>query len=174
MMIRRLIAATVFGLTASTAHAEVQSVDAGGFTIVHSAASKLSPDDAYRAFLNVGGWWSSAHTYSGDARNLTLQPRPGGCWCEVLPSGGFVRHMTLEAAIPGKSVRLTGALGPLANLGAQGVLSASFAPAQNGGSAMTVTYVVNGRNPDGWDALSRGVDAVLAEQVVRLAARTTP
>ena len=39
-----------------------------------------------------------SHSYSGDGKNITIDVKPGGCWCEALKDGGFVRHMTVEQA----------------------------------------------------------------------------
>ncbi len=53
-------------------------------------------------YFEIGNWWSDAHTYSGKASNLTLRNEPGGCFCETLPGGGFVRHASLEYSDKGK------------------------------------------------------------------------
>ncbi len=70
-----------------------------------------APIAVYNSIFRIGRWWSDGHTYSGKAANMTLKKEPGGCFCEALPSGGFVRHGSLEYADPGKVVRLSGAWG---------------------------------------------------------------
>jgi len=79
-------------IVAMAANAEVVDSAAVGFTIKTSAQIKASPEDVYRKRVgNVGEWWNPAHTFSGDAHNLRIEDRPGGCFCEKLPNNGFVR-----------------------------------------------------------------------------------
>jgi hypothetical protein len=76
----------------------------------------------------VGRWWDREHTYSGDAKNLSIDPRPGGCFCEALPPhGGGVQHAMVVLAIPGKTLRMVGGLGPLQESGLAGALTFEFA-----------------------------------------------
>ena len=48
----------------------------------------------------IGSWWDSQHTYSGDAKNLSIDARPGGCFCEKLPNGGGVEHARVIYIVP--------------------------------------------------------------------------
>src|ERR1051325_2517996 len=85
-----------------SAFADVKDSGATGFTLVSSFTVKGSPADTFGKIVAVGDWWSSDHTYSGDAHNLSIDARAGGCWCEKLPkSGGSVAHMQVAAAMPG-------------------------------------------------------------------------
>jgi uncharacterized protein YndB with AHSA1/START domain len=149
-------------LAACAASAEV--VDAGdtGFSVkvVQTGAAR-----AYAAAAAVGKWWDPAHTYSGDAANLSIDARPQGCWCEKLPGGG-VRHMTVVFASPGKILRFEGGLGPLQSMGVSGVMTWTF---QTAGEATTVelTYVIGGYSRGGFKEISAGVDAVLRGQIER-------
>jgi hypothetical protein len=133
----------------------------------------MSPNQAYAAFLRINRWWSDAHTYSGSAANLRIEARPGGCWCETLPDGGFVRHMSLDYAAPGKALRLMGGLGPLQDMGVSGALSVQFEP-REGGARIRFSYKVAGRIEGGFATLAPAVDRVLGEQLTRLAARDRP
>ena len=65
----------------------------------------------WSALIQPGQWWSSVHTFSHDAHNLTLDPRAGGCWCEALPSGGGVRHMAVVYVAPGQTLRVGVSIG---------------------------------------------------------------
>ena len=167
-MIRMLtiVAALMF---AAPAHAAVQTVSDGGFVVQTVVTTKADPARAWKTFLKVQDWWAGSHTYSGDARNLKLDARAGGCWCEKLPRGGVVKHMEVALLIPDRTVRLLGALGPLQEMAATGALTAQFAGAADGGSTITVTYVVNGASPGGWAPLAKAVDGVITEQVQRYA-----
>ncbi len=159
-------AAAIFALTATSALASVQGAGPTGFTAVESAHIAAPPDRVYAVLIQPAHWWSSEHSYSGDAANFALDVRPGGCWCEALPGGGFAEHLTVVYAVPGKMLRLTGALGPLQPMPIQGVLTFTLAPA-DGGTDLKLTYALAG---PGLDDLSAPVDGVLGQQVARLKA----
>jgi hypothetical protein len=107
------------------------------------------------------------HTYSGSAANITVDLRPGGCWCEALPGGG-VKHAEAVLVWPERRmVRFDAPFGPLQDLGADAVLTMSWADAEDGGRLLKWTFVVNG---PGAGAMAGPVDGVMAEQFGRLAA----
>ena len=153
------------------ASADVLSSSPSGFVIRIEVPVAAAPTDVYLKFFEVGRWWSEAHTYSGKASNLTLRNEPGGCFCEALPGGGFVRHASLEYSDKGKVARLSGALGPLQELGAHGLLAFNFTADKTNpaaGTRLVVTYVVSGYQPDkGLAPLAEPVNGVLREQVER-------
>jgi uncharacterized protein YndB with AHSA1/START domain len=152
----------------------VKSVDAAGFNVHHDMITTMTPQQAYRAFTRLSRWWSADHTYSGDARNLSLTMRPGGCWCETLPQGGFVEHMRVVYAAPGEAVRLIGGLGPLQAMGVQGALTVTFKPREGGGAHIVANYAATGRSASGWAGIASAVDGVLGGQFARLAALRAP
>jgi uncharacterized protein YndB with AHSA1/START domain len=159
---------SAFLLAAIAAQAEVVDSSSTGFTVRTTLTIQAPPDDVYRKFIrNVGDWWSPDHTFSGDSHNLSIEEKAGGCFCEKLPNGGGVRHMEVVNLAPGKSVTLSGALGPLQTMAATGTMTVQFTPA-NGGTKLTVTYAVGGYLPGGMNALASAVDAVIAEQFTRL------
>jgi hypothetical protein len=153
----------------NAAHAEVKAAGASGFLLEERVEIAASADEALHTLLDVGRWWNPQHTFSGRAENLSIDARPGGCWCERLEGGGFVRHMELAALLPGRAVRFTGALGPLLALGASGTLSFTVQPGAPGRVGVTATYAVSGFQPQGFVALAAAVDGVLAEQLTRYA-----
>jgi hypothetical protein len=155
----------------ATAQAEVLSAGPGGFQLRHQVSTALAPDAAYQRFLSIARWWSDAHTYSGRAAGLSIDARPGGCWCEQLANGGALRHMTAIYLDPGKALRFEGGLGPLQPMGATGVMTIAFKPAATGsGSAVTLVYNVSGYAAEGLAGIAPAVDQVLAEQLARFAA----
>jgi hypothetical protein len=91
----------------------------------------------------------------------------GGCFCEKLPNGGSVLHMTVVYAQPGQGLRLSGGLGPLQMSGATGHLSWTLAE-KNGKTTLTQTYDVGGYMTGGLDKIAPVVDQVLGEQFDRL------
>lgn len=159
---------TAFLFVPVLAQAEVVDSSSAGFTVRTTLSIQAPPDDVYRRFIrNIGDWWSPQHTYSGNAHNLSIEEKPAGCFCEKLPDGGGVRHMEVVNLAPGKSVTLSGALGPLQSLAATGTMSVQFAPYQ-GGTNLVVFYAVAGYLPAGMNTLASPVDGVIAEQFTRL------
>jgi uncharacterized protein YndB with AHSA1/START domain len=152
---------TVFFLALPWAHAEVADSSANGFTVKVTLNVQASPNDVYRKLVrNVGDWWDSSHTFSGNSHNLTIDEKPGGCFCEKLPDGGGVRHMEVAYFAPGKQLVLVGGLGPLQSLAATGSMTIKFSPA-DGGTKLEAVYTVVGYLPGGMNALAAPVDGVL-------------
>ena len=151
----------------STAIAEVLAASAQGFSLTIRTHTQAAPSMAYDAFVDIGRWWHPDHSYSGDAGNLSLQMQPGGAFLETLPGGGFVKHMELVYADPGKEIRLLGGLGPLQAMGLNGALSVRFEPGEQGGTTVTMTYKVSGFAQGGLEGLAPIVDRVQREQMER-------
>ncbi|NYT40417.1 SRPBCC domain-containing protein [Sphingomonas sp. R-74633] len=154
---------------AAPAAAEVTASTETSFTVTEKVTVAAPPEKLWAALVAPGSWWSSAHSWSGDAANLSLDPRPGGCWCEKLPGGGGVEHMRVVFVQPHKMLRLTGTLGPLQSFPASGVMTFTLTPAADGKTtALTITYAVAGA--PGLGQIAAPVDGVLGEQVARLKA----
>jgi uncharacterized protein YndB with AHSA1/START domain len=151
----------------AAAMAAVVNVGPSGFElkqVVHIAAP---PDRVYAVLVEPGRWWSSAHTFSGDAANLTLEAKAGGCFCEALPNAGSVRHLTVVMAAPGEELALRGALGPFMRRGVDGSLDFALKPAGDG-TDLTLTNDLGGYLPEGFADWAGLADAMLAEQMARL------
>lgn len=158
------------------AAAEVLSSDSSGFVVRTVVDVAASPDRAWKRLVTPSLWWSSQHSWSGSAKNLSMTPRAGGCFCERLPkgsrgSGGDVRratgsvvHATVVHADPGRLLRLSGALGPLQDEALTGTLTIELAPQGNGRTRATFTYAVSGRASFPLAAVTPAVDKVIAEQ----------
>ena len=160
--------AALLALTAGDAHATVVDATAAGFTVRHVVEVSAPTWSAYQTLTDrIGAWWDPQHTFSGRSTNLTIEARPGGCFCEQLPTGGGVRHMTVLYADPGKLLRLTGGLGPLQELAVTGTMTWAFTQTGNK-TTITFTYAVGGYAPGGLAALAPVVDMVLGAQVTRL------
>jgi hypothetical protein len=162
----RLALSTLALIGAPAAQAEVVASAAGGFVSRHEIAAPVTPEKAYAAFVRVQDWWDGAHSFSGVAKNLRIEARPGGCWCEKLSRGGFVEHLRVTHAAPGERLTLSGGLGPLGAMAVAGAFAVEFAAAPDG-SKITWTYAVNGYARGGMAALAAPVDAVLTEQAGR-------
>jgi len=153
-------------LAASPVSAAVLNASDHGFEIQHSVNLVVPQADAFAAFGQVGQWWSNEHTYSGDAKRMTLQMRPGGCFCEPLDGGGGVEHMRVTYLQPGERVVLTGSLGPLLYEATSGVMDVKVERIA-GGSRVTLNYRVAGFANGGAEKLAPLVDQVLGEQMKR-------
>jgi uncharacterized protein YndB with AHSA1/START domain len=149
------------------AAAEVTDVGGGGFEIVEQVHVAAAPAAVYAAVIAPARWWDSQHTFSGSAANLTLSAKAGGCWCETLANGGSALHLTVVQVVPGKSLRLRGALGPLQGMAVEGAMTFSLQSAGSG-TDLKLSYVVGGYAKDGFEGISKAVDRVLSEQVARL------
>jgi uncharacterized protein YndB with AHSA1/START domain len=152
---------------AASARAEVISASDGHFVVKNQLAVAATPPAVWHALTaEIGKWWSPDHTWSGKAANLSLDPRPGGCFCEKLPDGG-VRHMQVVYAQPPGLLRLEGGLGPLQEQALFGAMSWRIAPAADG-CTLEVVYRVAGAAERGLTALAPLVDSVMGLQVERL------
>jgi hypothetical protein len=162
---KRLLLAAALSAVAAPASAEVSSRSDNGFTLSFERAVTASDAAILEAIGRPGAWWSDAHTYSGSAANISLDLRPGGCWCEALPGGG-VKHAEAVLVWPERRmVRFDAPFGPLQSIGADAVLTMSWADAEGGGRRLKWTFVVAG---PGAGAMADPVDAVMTEQFGRL------
>lgn len=167
----RTILAAIFTslFLATPASAGVESASPSAFQIRAEAEIAANPDKVWRDLTHVERWWSGAHTYSGDAANLRLDPRAGGCWCERWGSQS-IEHMRVVMVMEREGVRtlrVTGGLGPLQDMGVSGVLTFTVAPHANG-AKLTMTYRVAGDAGLNLEQIAAPVDGVLMEQFARL------
>src|SRR5277367_3875178 len=82
-------------LAGTAARADVVDANASGFQVKEAVQIAAPSAKVWAALGEVGRWWNGEHSWSHDARNLSLELKPGGCWCETLPDGGGARHMTV-------------------------------------------------------------------------------
>ncbi|HUO89762.1 MAG TPA: SRPBCC family protein [Rhizomicrobium sp.] len=146
----------------------VKDAAPNGFSVAESVHIAAPPDKVYAELIQPSHWWSSEHTFSRSASNLTLDARAGGCWCEALANGS-VQHLAVVFASPGKRLVMRGALGPLQGLGVEGAMTIDLKPS-DGGTDLTATYNVGGYLKDGLTSWADPVDRVLGEQFNRLKA----
>jgi hypothetical protein len=149
---------------ASPAHAEVTERRENGFSLRFEASLTRSPAEAYAAMGRIGEWWQGAHTYGGDATALSLELKPGGCFCEALPGepAGGVMHGRVIMAWPGRTLRLEAPLGPLQAMGPSAIWTAEWSAAEGAtGGRMVWTFVVEG---PGTAALADAVNGVMGVQ----------
>jgi len=164
----RLVTLLAVGLAAAApVAAEVTSSSPIHFDIESRVIVAATPAQAYEALGRIGAWWDGAHSYSGDAGNMRLELRAGGCFCETLPDGGTVEHMHVVQALPGRVIRMTGALGPLQSEALTGTLTWTLRAIPQG-TEITSVYLVSGHVRGDVGAYAAPVDAVLRAQLERL------
>lgn len=155
-------------LAANAARAAVVESGPDGFLVRNEAVIAATPDKVYATLTrSVGRWWDSEHTYSGDARNMRIDARPGGCFCEKIPGKGAIEHARVIYASKNEVLRLSGALGPLQESGLTGTLTWTL-KADGGNTKVTQNYSVGGFWPGGLKDLAAPVGGVLEGQLQRL------
>lgn len=176
-MARMFAAAFVFG---GQAAAEVAASSEAGFVSRNAVDVKASPQEAWKVLIAPGGWWSSEHTYSGDAANMWIDGQAPGCFCEKLPIAkgasegqrpGSIEHMHVIYAEPGRVLRLSGGLGPLQSEAVNGTLTITLKSGEGGTTRILWEYVVGGYMRYKIAEIAPVVDKVMAEQLGRLAAK---
>jgi uncharacterized protein YndB with AHSA1/START domain len=165
----KAVAAVVLIFASASASAEVVSASSNGFEVRETITVDKPPAESFAAFGRIGSWWSGEHSYSGNAANLSLELKPGGCFCERLPDGGGIEHMHVTYVDPGKRIVLTGSLGPLLFLSTTGVMDVQIKPV-SGGTQIVLDYRAAGFFNGGADKIAPAVDQVLGDQANRLKA----
>ncbi|MGY6551638.1 MAG: SRPBCC family protein [Erythrobacter sp.] len=162
---------------AAPAAAEVVSTNAQGFVVRHEVVVAADPKQTWLALISPEGWWTSEHTWSGDAANLSLMPKAGGCFCERLPEvdqpgrfslEGSAEHMRVVQAYPEQALRMRGGLGPLQSEPASGVLTITLTQADQG-TRLVWEYNVGGPMRYDVKVIAQAIDGVIGLQARALA-----
>ena len=161
---RSILLAGLLALS-TPAGAEVVSSGPNGFVVRETASIVAPVSQAYAAFARIGSWWSGEHSYSGEAANMRLELRAGGCFCEQWKGGG-VEHLRVAVVQPNERIVMTGALGPLLYEGASGAMDVQFERIA-GGAKVTMTYRAGGFANGNGNTMAPLVDSVLGEQMKR-------
>lgn len=174
----KIAAAAVLATSAHAVRAEVVETTADRFVTRAEASVEASPLATWLALTKPGEWWNSQHSWSGDAKNMTLTPQGGGCFCERIPVGdsgnasameGSARHAEVLQAFPMKVLRMRGGFGPLQGEPANGVLTITLKEVP-GGTRVLWEYNVGGPMRYKIAELASAVDGVMSEQLKRLQA----
>ena len=171
-----LALATFCSMTA--ANAEVTNTADNGFTVQHQTVIAGDAEAVWKAMIAPSRYWNADHSWTGDAENFYLVPQAGGCFCELIrttsgdnikSSEGSVQHMRVIYAHNNKTLRLSGALGPLQGEAVIGTLTMQLQP-KGETTAVRFTYKVGGYMEFPIDEIAPAVDGVIGEQLVRLSA----
>lgn len=154
----------------ATAPAAVKDVAANGFTIENEQIVPVDPATAWNALVGeVDHWWPKDHTWWGARSRLSIEPRAGGCFCEIGGDGKQqALHMTVAFVDPGKTLRLLGGLGPLQGMGLGGAMEFRLAPVAQG-TRITLWYRAGGYTPDDLGKFVPVIDKVQGLQLSGLA-----
>ena len=163
----RLALLSIGLLAASTAASKVEDATPTGFKVVHEITTAATPAAVWKALGRVGNWWDPEHTWSGDARNLRIDLRADGCFCERWKDQS-VEHGHVIWAHRDQRLRLSGALGPLQEWGVSGLMEFVLEPGPEG-TRIKFSYLVSGDARFKLDRVAGAVDQVMGIQVARLA-----
>jgi uncharacterized protein YndB with AHSA1/START domain len=165
-----LLSCALAACLASAAQAEVKDASASGFTIENRRVVPVDAEAAFAALVDdVDRWWPKDHTWWGTASRLSIEARAGGCFCETAGKQQAL-HMLVTFVDPGRTLRMTGGLGPLQGMGLHGALEFRLAPQDGGGTEITLYYRVGGYSPDDLAKFAPVVDRVQGLQLGGLAA----
>jgi len=154
-------------LIAGGAKAVVVESSAQGFAVEETAHIDAPPAKVYAALIHPENWWNSEHTFSQDAKNLSLDPKAGGCLCETLPGGGSVQHLTVASVMPDKMLRFRGAMGPFQAQGVDGALTFTL-KAAGSGTDLVLDNNVGGFVKGGMGKWPQAADGMLTDLVAHL------
>jgi uncharacterized protein YndB with AHSA1/START domain len=163
----RLLGVTALLVLAGTSGQSAPQVTPTGFLVKLEANINAPAARVYDALIGqIGLWWNPDHTYSHDAKNLSIDPRPGGCFCEKLPNGGGVEHLRVVYIAAPQLVRFAGALGPLQASGLAGSMTWKLTGAEN--TRVQLSYSVGGFIDGGFEKIAPAVESMLSDQLNRL------
>jgi uncharacterized protein YndB with AHSA1/START domain len=152
------------GMTAQSAPQVTQN----GFLVKFEVSINAPAAKVYEALVGqIGSWWNPEHTYSHDAKNLSIDARPGGCFCEKLPNGGGIEHLRVVYVAPPQVVRFSGSLGPLQASGVAGSMTWTLTGGPDN-TRLELSYSVGGFIQGGFEKIAPAVEAMLREQLDRL------
>jgi uncharacterized protein YndB with AHSA1/START domain len=166
---RRCSLATLALVLLSGASAQsTPQVTSNGFVVKLEVSVNAPKPKVYDTLVGqVGSWWNPEHTYSHDSKNLSIEARPGGCFCEKLPNGGGVEHLRVVYVAAPQLVRFLGALGPLQTSAVAGSMTWKMT-GDGDNTRVQLSYSVGGFIDGGFEKLAPAVESMLSEQLYRL------
>lgn len=162
-----LAAATAVTVPAAIASTTPTQAGPESFTVDIRARIAADRETVYSGLLAIGAWWHPDHTFFGDPSRMSLQPRPGGCFCENQPDGRWAEHLRVVNANPGTWLRMVGALGPLQEQPVTGVMTVTLEDAESA-TLLRIVYRVAGHVDGGLESWAGPVENVLQQQLDRL------
>jgi hypothetical protein len=149
----RFFVCAVFAFFAGayTVVAETQELRAGAFSVRHELVLPGTPEVIYDAITgDISGWWD--HNFSGDPAKFYIEPKPGGCFCEIFDaSGDGVKHAEVIVAQRGKLLRFDGPLG-LSGKAIHLVHTYTFEPVGADSTRLEMSLHASGEYQEAWPA----------------------
>jgi len=160
-----IIFACLLGVSVAL-QADVDYPNSRGFVSKKRISISASPEMVWRGLTkDISHWWDPAHTYTGDAANMLMQTKVGGCLCEVLEKKKKpFEHLRVIVVRKNSELRLRGGLGPLREIGAAGTMNFRLVPYADM-TRLDYKYAVSGA---GSKELADAVDKVMLGQLDRL------
>ena len=157
------------------AQAAVSAFSAHSLQIKHEVMIDATPEQVYQSLMEkVGQWWNPAHTYTRDGKNLSIENKVGGCFCEKFPEGGGIEHLRLVYIQPNKVLRFQGALGPFQASGVAGSLTWTMAQEKSTDAnakpqtKLQLVYSFGGFMDGSFERIAPAADGMLGDQIGRL------
>ena len=161
------LGALILVMLSGTAAQSAPQVAPNGFLVKLEANINAPAAKVYDGLVGqVGSWWNPDHTYSHDAKNLSIDARAGGCFCEKLPNGGGVEHLRVVYIAAPQLVRFAGTLGPLQASGLAGSMTWKLTGAED--TRVQLSYSVGGFIDGGFEKIAPAVESMLSDQLNRL------
>src|SRR5215510_1657268 len=168
IMRRCLLGILALLMSAGTPASSAPQVAQNGFLVKLEANINAPAVKVYDALVGqVGSWWNPEHTYSQDAKNLSIDPRPEGCFCEKLPNGGGIEHLRVVYVAPPQILRFSGALGQLQVSGVAGSITWKQTDGPES-TCLELSYSVCGFIQGGFEKIAPAVESMLNDQLSRL------
>jgi len=131
--------------------AKVIYVGSHGFSIENRVDIAQPIGKVWQALIqDVDAWWPKDHSWFGDSGQFYIEPKAGGCFCEVAGKKS-AEHMRISFVDPERLLRMTGGLGPLQ--GMSGAMDWKLSES-DGKTTVLLTYKVSGYYPDGFEQLA--------------------
>jgi hypothetical protein len=150
-----LVAAPAAAQQPDAPAAAQQTLTVSAFAVEHAVTVPGTPAEAFDAITgDLLPWWD--HRFSENPVRLYLEPRPGGCFCEVFDAeGNGARHATVTFVQRGRKLIFEGALGLTGN--ALHMAHTYEFAAHGDSTRVTVRVRAVGEMQPGWAAAVNGV-----------------
>lgn len=158
----------LLSLAFGAAHGEVIASSEQHFVLRHEAVSARAIDEMWERLIHPETWWHPDHTYSGDAKNLSLDAQAGGLWKEVW-AGGSVSHGRVLTVEAGRVLRMDAPFGPLQQLGAYTIWTITLSAVEEG-TKVIFDEVSTAPPSANMAETAKAVDFVKSEAMSRLVA----